>query len=183
MITKKLLKEWGACWSDEQIDTYLKSAKRKSVSPRHVAQDTTISLDDRLWVLCKTLAHLSEPCARYFAIECAQTVAHLAGDEGDQAQYLGLLNQLCEIEDLPEQDRDAARAAAWAAAWDAARAAALDVAWAAARAAALDVAWDAAWAAAWAAARAAAWAAAWDVALTAAIDRALIWLGDFAEGF
>jgi len=68
--------------------------------------------------------------------------------------------------------RDAAWAAAWDAAWDAAGAAAWDAAWAAAGAAARDAAWAAAWAAAGAAARDAAWAAAgaaaWDAAGAAA---------------
>lgn len=114
MITKKLLKSWNACWSDDQISAKL--GKRHGMTPREIAADKTISLNDRLWVLCKTFAHLDESSARYFAIETAQTVAHLSGDENDQAQFAGFLNALCEIEDLPIGDRDAARDAAWGAA-------------------------------------------------------------------
>jgi hypothetical protein len=174
MITASLLRSWSACWSDEQIRTRL--GTRTAVTPREVATDTSISVGDRLWVVCKALWYLDEDAARYFAIETALSVAHLAGDEDDQAQFLGLMNDLMCAQDLPEDRRAAARDAAWAAArdaawaaardaaWDAAWAAARDAAWAAARdaawAAARDAAWDAAWAAAWAAARDAAWAAA-----------------------
>ena len=110
MITKALLQEWQACWPEDKIDEKL--GKRKSVSPRQVARDKTISVDDRLWVLCKALWYLDESAARYFAIESAATVTHLAGDEDDQALFSALLNQLCEIEDLPTEQRDAARGAA-----------------------------------------------------------------------
>ena len=75
-----------------------------------------------------------------------------------------------------ESLQDAARAAAWDAAWDAAEAAAWaaarDAAEAAARAAARAAAWDAARAAARDAAEAAARAAAWDAARDAAWDAA-----------
>src|SRR5688572_19667708 len=124
MITAQLLRSWGACWSDEQLA--LKFGSRTTVTPREVAADKTISLDDRLWVICKTLWYLDERSARYFAIETALTVAHLAGDEDDQAQFLGLMNELMCIEDLPVEQRDAAWDAAWDAARDAARAAAWD---------------------------------------------------------
>ncbi len=158
-ITKKLLREWEACWSDERIAEKL--GKRKSVSPRTIANDESISLDDRMWVLAKCLAHLDESAARGFAVECAMTVAHLAGDEDDQAQFAGICARLLEIEDLPASERDAARGAAR----DAARGAARD----AARGAALD------------AARGAAWGAAWGAVLKNAILRALEWLGDEAD--
>jgi hypothetical protein len=170
-ITRKLLRDWNACWADEQIVEKL--GKRKSVSPRAVANDESISLDDRLWVLCRALAHLDEHAARGFAIECALTVAHLTGDEADQAQCLGLLNDLLQIEDLPP--------AAWDAAWGAARNAAWGVAWGAARDAARDAAGDAARNAAGDAARNAARNAARDAALKEVIARALEWLGDEAE--
>jgi hypothetical protein len=169
-ITAKLLRSWEACWSDEQIKTKL--AGRKSVTAREIAADESVSLDDRLWVLCQLLAHLDESAAHLYAIESASLVAHLAGDEDDQAQYLSLLNSLHEIEDLPVEQRGAARDAARGAAWDAARDAAR------------DAAGDAAWGAAWDAARGAAWdaalGAARGAALREAIARALEWLGGFA---
>jgi hypothetical protein len=118
VITAKLLREWSACWSDERIAAQL--AGRAEVSPREVAADKSISLDDRMWVLCKALWYLDGSAARGFAIESAALVTHLAGDEDDQAQHAALLNRLLEIEDLPADQRDAARAAAWAAARDAA---------------------------------------------------------------
>lgn len=165
MITAELLRDWGACWPDSQIRERM--GTRESVTPRDVAADESISLDDRLWVLCRSIWYLDEHAARMFAVESASLVVHLAGDEDDQAQYRGILNWLCEIEDLPEDKRDVARVATWVAAWDAAR----DAAWAAARAAA------------WTAARAAAWTAARDEHLRSSISRALHWLGDYADGW
>ena len=130
MITKNLLREWNACWRDDRIDAYL--AGREGVSPREVAADEMISLNDRLWVIGKSLWYLDGSAARGFAIETALTVAHLAGDEYDQARFHGLINDMLQIEDQPPETRNAACAAACAAA----RAAA----WADARAAAWDAA-------------------------------------------
>src|SRR5262245_63739705 len=144
MITPMLLREWNACWDDDRILD--KAGGRAEVTPRDIANDDSISLDDRLWVLCRCLWYLDESAARGFAIESALLVAHLAGDEDDQAQYLGLMNRLLEIGDLPEPEMAPARAAAWDAAWDAARAAAWDAAREAARDAASAAASDAAWA-------------------------------------
>jgi hypothetical protein len=173
MITAALLREWGACWDDARIQRAF--GARAEVTPRDVSISTDVSLDDRLWVLCRAIWYLDESAARMFAIESASLVSHLAGDEDDQAQYLGLMNRLCEIEDLPVEQRAAARAAAGAAAWDSAR----DAAWAAAG----DAAGAAAGDAARAAAGDAAWAAAWAAALQKAIDRAIHWLGDYADGW
>jgi len=87
---------------------------------------------------------------RHFAVDCAESVLHLAQE--DQRELL----QAC---------LDVTRAYAdWPEEWDAARAAAWDAAYAAARAAEGAAARNAAWAAARAAARAAAQAAAWDAA-------------------
>jgi len=127
-ITKKLLRQWGACWNDDQIAEAIARFGRDP-SPREVANDDNVSLEDRLWAVTKALWHCDESAARLFAIECAETVAHLAGDEDDVAQFLGLCAQLREIElVLPESEKDAARCAAWGAArdavWDAARGAA-----------------------------------------------------------
>jgi hypothetical protein len=177
MITAQLLRSWSACWSDEQIRTRL--GNRTEVTPREVAADTSISVDDRLWVICKALWYLDEAAARYFAIETALSVAHLAGDEDDQAQFLGLMNDLMCAQDLPANQRAAAWAAARATAWAAARDAAWDTAWDTAWAAARATAWDAARATAWDTARATAWAA--DVEKS--ISCALSWLGEYADGW
>jgi len=177
-VTAKLLRSWGACWDDRRIAEHALAA---GASPRQIAADESISLDDRLWVLTRCIWHLDESEARYYAIDRARSITHLAGDEDDQAQYEAILSELCRIEsEVPKDQRAAARDAAWAAArdaaWDAARVAARDAARDAARAAARDAARDAAWDAAWDAARdatrAAAWAAAWVAARDAARDAA-----------
>ena len=184
IISAKLLRSWNACYTDERIASTL--ARYKRATPASVAADESLSLDDRMWCIAKCLWHLDEGAARLFAIECAETVAHLAGDEDGQAQYRGLLNDMRQIQtDVPEEDRDAA----WAAAWAVAGAVAGDAAWAVARAVVGDAAWAAARAAAWAVARAAAWDAAWAAARDAAwaaeirksIARALEWLGEEAH--
>jgi hypothetical protein len=173
-VTAKLLRSWGACWDDRRIAEHALAA---GASPRQIAADESISLDDRLWVLTRCIWHLDESAARYYAIERARTVTHLAGDEDDQAQYEAILSELCRIEhDVPIDQRDAARAAARAAAWATARDAARDAAWAADR----DAAWAADRAAARAAARAADRDAAWDAAMRESIAAALEWLGDEA---
>jgi hypothetical protein len=165
LVTAELLQSWDACWTPSRIAAHPLGS---GATPTQIAADESISLDDRLWVLAKCLWHCDPIAARLFAIECAESVAHLAGDEDDQAQFLGLCAEMREmaIAGVPDGDpnwaaaRDAARDAAWAAAWAAARAAA--------RAAAWDAAWDAAWAAAWAA------------ALRKKIASILEWLGDEA---
>lgn len=175
MITPKLLREWDACWNDDRIATYF--AGRDALTPRAIANDDSISLDDRLWVLCRTMWYLDESAERMFAIESASLVAHLAGDEDDQAIYAGLLNDLIQIE---EEITDPG---AWAAAWYAAGSAAWSAAWYAAWYAAWSAAGSAAWAAAWYAAWYTARAAAQDAELRKAIARAIEWLGDFADGW
>ena len=133
-------------------------------------------LDDAIWCLRAVTGHDKE--IRLFAVWCARQVQHLMKDPRS-------INALDVAErfangDATEEELEAARAAAgaaaWdaasAAAWDAARDAARDAACVAARAAARDAAgaaaWDAASAAAWDAARAAARAAARDAARAAA---------------
>jgi hypothetical protein len=189
VITAKLLREWDACHDDDDIAAL--ASGRTSASPREIASDDRITLDDRLWVVCRALWYRSESAARTFAIDSAALVSHLAGRPEDCAEHARLVADLRRIYAMPTEHRRSEELSRWAAARDAARAAAWDVAWDVARYAAWDVARDAAWAAAWAAARAAAWAAAWaaardaawDVAIRKAIDRALIALGPDADGW
>ncbi len=182
-ITAKLLRSWDACWSDDDIATHL--GTRKSFTPAEVAGDETIALADRLWVLCRCLGHLDETAARLYAIESAELVARLAGDEQEQEQYLGIMNELRQIQlEMPAENR----ADAWNATWDAAWDAAWEAAWNATLDAARDAASAASSAAASAASRAAsraaedvAWYAAWYAEIRKAIDRALEWLGEEAH--
>ena len=162
IVTANLLRSWDACWSDERIAAHRLAS---GATPRQIAADESISIDDRLWVVTRCLWHLDESAARYYAIERARTVTHLAGDEDDQAQYAALLDELARIEsDVPADQRAAARAAA--------RDAARDAAWYAARPAARDAARAAAWGPAW--------GAAWGAASRESIAAALEWLGDEA---
>ena len=119
IVTAALLRSWDACWDDRRIAAHRLAS---GATPRQIAADESISLDDRLWVVTHCLWHLDESAARYYAIERARTVTHLAGDEDDQAQHAAILDELARIEsEVPADQRAAARAAAWAAAWAAAR--------------------------------------------------------------
>ena len=120
-------------------------------------------LDDALWCLRAVTGHDKE--IRLFAVWCARQVQHLMADQRS-VNALDVAERFANG-DATEEELNAARAAASAAAWDAASAAA----WDAARAAAWDAAWDAARAAARAAAGAAAWDAAWDAARAAQEDK------------
>ena len=154
IVTAKLLRSWDACWDDAHIAAHRLAS---GATPRQIAADESISLDDRLWVVTRCLWHLDESAARYYAIERARTVTHLAGDEDNQAQHAAILDELARIEsEVPADQRAAARAAAW------------------------DAAWDVAWDAAWTAARAADWDAARAAAIRESIAAALEWLGDEA---
>jgi hypothetical protein len=128
VITPALLRAWGACWTDQRIVAAF--GCRLEVSPRAVAVTLAdVSLDDRLWVLCRAIVHMAERGARMFAIareslESLVTVNHLIVLTGG--------NDLKMAEDLP-----------------------LGIARHVAR----------------------------QVALQAAIERALHWLGDYADGW
>ena len=114
----------------------------------------------------KTLLRFAVWCVRETPLADGRKVFDLLTDE--RSQNAVVVAEKYAIGDATDQELDAARAAARAAAWAAAEAAARAAAWAAAEAAARDAAgaavWDAARAAAWAAAQPAAWAAAWAAA-------------------
>jgi hypothetical protein len=188
MITPALLREWGACHDDKAIA--LLARGRMSATPREIATDDNIDLDDRLWVICRALWYRDEDAARKYAIDSAALVSHLAGRPEDCAEHARLVEDLRRIFAIPAGDRRSDELQRWTAAWDAAWTAARNAAWTAAWTAAWnaprDAAWTAARNAAWTAARAAAWAAAadaWAAELRKAIDRALQALGPDADGW
>ena len=105
-------------------------------------------LDDALWCLRAVTGHGKE--IRLFAVWCARQVQHLMADQRS-VNALDVAERFANG-DATEEELNAARAAAGAAAWDAAG----------------DAAWDAAGDAAWVVASAAAWDAARDAARDAA---------------
>ena len=155
MITPSLLRSWSPCsdWTDDRITAHL--ACRPSMTPREIAADDSISLDDRLWVVCRALWYRDESAARKYAIDSAALVSHLAGRPEDCAEHARLVEDLRRIFAIPIGDRRSGELQRWDAAMADARAAA--------RADARADAWAAAWDAAWAAGRDAAWAAARDL--------------------
>ena len=123
-------------------------------------------LDDALW--CIDAVPALERLKHHYQAWCAEQVIHLF--EAERPDDIRVRDQIAMLrnDDATPEERDAARAAAWAAA----RAAAMAAARAAAMAAARDAAWAAARDAARAAARDAARAAALDAARAAAWDAA-----------
>ncbi len=196
VTTLNKIREHGPC--EKGWRKLLDHLGKTKADAANVAIETIIDsngLDDALWCLC-AVERTSEVqrAERLFAVWCARQVQHLMSDQ----RSIGALgvaerhaNGTATDEEL-DAARAAARAAAWDAAWaaakdtaraaawasakDTARAAAWDAAkdtaWDAAWDAAKDTAWDAAWAAARAAARAAAWDAAWAASRAAAKDTA-----------
>jgi hypothetical protein len=188
-ITPKLLRQWGACWSDARIADYF--GRFDFLTPREASQDTAVDIRDRLWVLCQCISYLDAEAGRLFAVDSALLAVNRLDDDTDhKATLLGLLNQLCEIEDLPEGERDASRASAASASRAAAASAlfasdaASDAAYYAVRAVrAAAYASYASYAPDASAAAFSAYYAAADAGLSKALDRALEWLGDYADGW
>ena len=96
-------------------------------------------LDDALWCLRAVTGHDKE--IRLFAVWCARQVQHMMADQRS-VNALDVAERFANG-DATEEELEAARAAAGAAAWDAASAAAWDAARAAARDAAGAAARDA----------------------------------------
>ncbi|WP_186157928.1 hypothetical protein [Burkholderia gladioli] len=128
---------------DASRDTHIRFKHDAEIPLTHILKSN--GLDDALWSLrcCMGI----DRDARLFAVWCARQVEHLMEDQCSK-DALDVAERFANG-DAAEEERAAARAAAW----DAARAAAWDAAWAAARDAAWDAARAAAWDAAWAAAR------------------------------
>jgi hypothetical protein len=198
------LKEYGACQSG-----YTKLAKHMGGIKKY-GNNTPIDLitilesngiEDCIWSLRAAIEPERDKIARLFAADCAESVLPLfesekPNDPRPRAAIQAARDYAVGL--ITDEQRAAARDAAWAAAGAAAWDAAGDAARAAARDAARDAAWDAAgdaaraaaWAAArdaagdaaWAAARDAAWAAAWAAARDAARDEQSKTLAAYLRG-
>jgi hypothetical protein len=207
MITPKLLRSWNA---DARL---VQALGAEELSPRELVTREDISINDRLWVIGRTLVHLDERAAGSFAVETALTVARLACDVEDEALFRGLMNDLLATEEPVDARNvawadvawdvalDVSRSTAALAAWAAACSAAQAVAWATRRDfarnvvarhvvtnAVCDVVWDAARAVAWAASDGTVawnvpWNSAWLAEVRLSLSRALEWLGDWADGW
>ena len=127
MITKQLLRDWDACHQDAELTAMARG--RTSASPREIASDEAITLDDRLWVVCRSLWYRDEAAAREFAIDSAALVSRLAGRPEDCAEHARLVEDLRRIFAIPRGDRRSEELQRWEAAWAAARDAARAAAW------------------------------------------------------
>lgn len=167
LITRELLRKWGACYDDEKIASLV---PEEGMTPFQIL-DLDIPEFDRMWVILREdVIPASE--LRLLACDFAEVALQLIEDPDHRSVKAievarAFANGVATEEELAAA-RDAALAAALAAAGDVAGDAARD----AARAAAWGTARDAGCAAAWAAARGAAGEAAWATARDAARDAA-----------
>lgn len=146
LVTKKLLRAWGACWDDARIDEFLQGIGKRvrGLSIESVLRDSRITLSDRLWVGTKYLEAVDPQACRLFAIECAMSVAKYAGDEDAVENHLAMCSWQYEIElYYAAEDKSAARSAASSAAYSAARSATNSAAYSAAWSATNSAAWSA----------------------------------------
>ena len=148
---------WGCCYSDDHLrKLYDRPCSALDVLERTDGPWAVVPPEDRLWTVAY-YGGLSDRLIRLFAVWCARRALErerAAGREPDPRSWSAVeVAERFANGNATAEELDAARAAAWAAAWaaarDAARAAAWAAAWAAARAAAWDAARDAARAAAW----------------------------------
>lgn len=170
-ITRELLREWEACYSDERIVALVPES---GLTPLQVTA-LSIPIGDILWVLLREEVIPAREL-RLLACNWARLALELVPESERDPRSLAAVETAERFArgEASEAELDSARAAAWDATRDARDATrdARDAASAAASAAAWAAAWYA-WAATWAAARAAAKAAAWYVALDAARDAQL----------
>jgi hypothetical protein len=184
-ITRKLLREWNACYCDEEIKHYV---PENGLTPTQIL-DLDIPVKDRLWVI---LREKIIPARELRMLACKWAREALAFAGNPDPRYVAAVDcsERFARGEATTEDLAAAEAAAWAATGAATEAAAEAAAWAATEAAAEAAAeaavgaavGDAAGAAAWAAAEsavgaavgdvaeAAAWAAAWAAAEAAQIN-------------
>jgi len=153
IVTRQQLRDWDACYTDEQIAELVPS---EGLTPLQVL-DADVPAQDRLWVVLREDVIPAREL-RLLACKWAREALALAGNPDPRS-----VAAVDTAERFARGEATTAElSAAWAAASDAARAAASDAASDAARAAARAAARDAA--------RAAAWAAASDAARAAQIE-------------
>jgi hypothetical protein len=213
VITEQLLREWNACYSDEKLkvafDKRAEITPREVATDKTITADDRMWVLAKC--LCYLDERAARLFAIETAMSVCH-LAGDDDDQAVFAGLLNELIIIEELPDASwdvawyatrAATRDAARDAAWAAAWsatrDATRDATYDAAWSATRDAAWavacgaarvvtrvvawDAAWDAAWAATYDAAQDATRRVARDAALEKTIDRAIEWLGDYADGW
>jgi len=151
-ITRELLRDWYACYSDDRIHELVPV---EGLTPAQVLDRTDVPVEDRLWVVLRESV-IPRRELHLLACKWAREALAVVGNPDPRS--------VAAIDCAERFARGKATTEELAAAWDSACAAAC----AAACDAACDAACSAACDAAWAAARAAAWAAAWAAACDAA---------------
>ena len=147
-ITRELLRDWYACYSDDRIHELVPV---EGLTPAQVLDRTDVPAEDRLWVVLRESV-IPRRELHLLACKWAREALAVVGNPDPRS--------VAAIDCAERFARGKATTEELAAAWDSACAAACD--------AACDAACSAARAAACSAARAAAWAAAWAAACDAA---------------
>jgi hypothetical protein len=164
LITRQLLREWQACYSDEKLNA---TVPESGLTPLQILDLDDIPAEDRLWVVLRDSV-IPQRELRLLACKWAREALAVAGNPDPRSVAAVDCSERFARGEATANELAAACAAACAAAWAAAWDAACDAACAAACAAACDAACDAACAAC-AAARAAARDTAWAAARAAQI--------------
>jgi hypothetical protein len=149
---------------------YLRSIKPCYDPSKHLKEDfrgtaltilnnSEIPAVDRLWVVLRTDL-VSEKLMRLFAVWCAREAIKLLSKPDPRLEACCKVAERYALGQATDEERSAARSAAWSAASSAARSAAWSAARSAAESAARSAAESAAQSAAWSAAQSAAWSAA-----------------------
>lgn len=67
----RITPEWlcvnDACWTEAEIDAYFFKRDVAGITPRQVAEDEMLTIEDRLWVLCCVLDEI--PSRSYLFVE------------------------------------------------------------------------------------------------------------------
>jgi hypothetical protein len=132
-ITRKMLREAGACWSDEQI---AERVPEGGVTLEEVLGAEDVDAGDRVWAALEVPGVLSDRELRLFACGCAERALSRVKEPDPRSVEAVRVSRRYADGLATEEELVAAREAAWAAraaAWAAAvREEAREAAWAAA---------------------------------------------------
>ena len=143
-ITVDLVMSYNPCYDRKHIEKLFNG--KTWLSPLTVLKMDSVSYEDKLWLLLRN-EFISDKDMRLFACDCAEKslpIFEKQFPKDTRPRKTIETARLFANGNASQEELDAARDAAWAAArdaaWAAARAAARDAAWAVARAAARDAA-------------------------------------------
>lgn len=104
MLTKNLMRQYDACWSDREYDTMRDLCGADALTPRQVADDERLSLSDRIWAVSTALVHRNREAAASLIAEVSADThvsvfnlwddMHTCDDPADRANLVRMLDLL-----------------------------------------------------------------------------------------